>query len=316
MTSIIFMGTAEFSAAVLQRLIDEDYQIKAVVSQPDRPVGRKRKLQATAVKELAIENQIEVFQAEKLSGSQEMEALLSKEADFIVTAAYGQYVPKKLLQHPKYVALNVHASLLPKYRGAAPIQYSIWNGDSQTGVSIMKMVPEMDAGDIYSQRVLDISSEDDAGDIFEKLAVIGADLLVETLDAILNDRIEPQAQNPDLVSYAPMLKREDEQLDWTKSAKEIDQHIRAFRPNPSTYTWLNEQRLKIWAGFPMKDFKCHGEPGEILAVNPDHIVVQAANDSFFAITEWQESGKKRMTIKQTYNGLTVSDWLGQKFYRK
>ncbi|UUX34080.1 methionyl-tRNA formyltransferase [Fundicoccus culcitae] len=317
MTTIIFMGTAAFSATVLQRLIDENYHIEAVVSQPDRPVGRKRVLQPTAVKQVALDNHIAVYQPEKLNQSAEMAELLTKEVDFIVTAAYGQYIPKQLLKLPKYYAVNVHASLLPKYRGAAPIQYAIWKGENETGVSIMEMVAEMDAGGVFAQQSVTIDSQDDAGDLFNKLAVIGSNLLIEVLPLIINENKQPQPQDEDLVTYAPMLKREEEQIDWSLEAKDIDQHVRAFRPNPSTYSWVNNQRVKIWAGFPIDwTDKSRADIGEILAMTDNYLVIQAGNNTYFAITEWQESGKRRMLIKQAYNGLNTNEWVGQKFYWK
>ena len=221
MTKILFMGTPDFSATVLKGLIsDERYEILAVVTQPDRAVGRKKEIRMTPVKEVALEAGLPVYQPEKLSGSQELEDLLALGADGIVTAAFGQFLPSRLLEAMKF-AVNVHASLLPKYRGGAPIHYAIMNGDKEAGVTIMEMVKEMDAGDMISSRAIPILEEDNVGTMFEKLALVGRDLLLETLPPYLAGELKPQAQDPKQVTFSPNIKPEEERLDWTRTNREL-----------------------------------------------------------------------------------------------
>ncbi|WP_373780824.1 methionyl-tRNA formyltransferase, partial [Jeotgalibaca porci] len=195
MKKIIFMGTPEFSVPILQALFDSEYEVIAVVTQPDRPVGRKRILTPPPVKELALKYTVPIFQPEKISGSEEMAALIALEADVIVTAAYGQFLPTKLLNAPKHRAINVHASLLPKYRGGAPVHYAIINGDKETGVSIMYMERKMDAGDVLSQKSIPITSSDDVQTMFDKLSTLGRDLLMETLPKLFTGDINPVPQD-------------------------------------------------------------------------------------------------------------------------
>lgn len=313
MPKIIFMGTPAFAATILESLLANQYDIVAVVTQPDRPAGRKKQLTASAVKEVALAHQLPIFQPEVISDSSELAELLQLEADIIITAAYGQLLPDVLLTKPNTPAINVHASLLPKYRGGAPIQYAIWQGETETGVTIMYMVREMDAGDIITQKAIPIEAKDDAGSLFEKLAILGSQLLLESLPLILSQELLGQAQSIDEVTYSPTLKRSEEVLNWASDAREIDRHIRAFRPAPGTHTYLGEQRIKIWAGYPAEDLQGSGRVGEILAVTPDGLRVQAGKDSQFLITEWQESGKKRLSIAQWLNGNSADRLIGQIF---
>ncbi|WP_373748247.1 methionyl-tRNA formyltransferase, partial [Jeotgalibaca porci] len=209
MKKIIFMGTPEFSVPILQALFDSEYEVIAVVTQPDRPVGRKRILTPPPVKELALKYTVPIFQPEKISGSEEMAALIALEADVIVTAAYGQFLPTKLLNAPKHRAINVHASLLPKYRGGAPVHYAIINGDKETGVSIMYMERKMDAGDVLSQRSIPITSSDDVQTMFNKLSTLGRDLLMETLPRLFTGDIHPVPQDESKVTFSPNISREE-----------------------------------------------------------------------------------------------------------
>ena len=237
MKKVIFMGTPEFSTGVLKRLIeDKTVEVIAVVTQPDRAVGRKKIITPTPVKVVALEHDIPVYQPEKLSGSQELEELMQLDADLIVTAAYGQFLPTKFLNFPRFGAVNVHASLLPKYRGGAPIHYAIMNGDKETGVTIMRMVAKMDAGAIISQRAIPITGEDDVASMFEKLSVVGADLLIETLPALFAGTITEVEQDEALVSFSPNISREQEQIDWNKTATEVDCFVRGLRPWPTSFT--------------------------------------------------------------------------------
>lgn len=312
MKKIIFMGTPQFAVEILAGLINSDYQVVAAVTQPDRPVGRKRVLTPTPVKELALKHNIPVYQPENIGKSGELEELLELEADIIITAAYGQFVPVSLLESKPFKAINVHASLLPKYRGGAPIHYAIWKGEKETGISIIYMTKKMDAGDILAQRKIPIEDTDDVGGLFNKLAILGRDLLIDTLVDIFDGSSISQSQVEEEVTYSPTISREQEQINWQQKASEIDRHIRAFRPFPSTHTWLNDQRIKIWSGQPIKTVN-NAMPGTIIDVKDEQVIVQAGDKSLYAITEWQESGKKRMKIKQWLNGNQAESIIGLRF---
>lgn len=309
------MGTPEFSATVLKGILEQSdlYEVIAVVTQPDRPVGRKKVLTASPVKEVAVSHQIPVYQPEKLGKSEEMDQLLAMEVDLIVTAAYGQFVPNKLLKHPKYLAINVHASLLPKYRGGAPIHYAIWQGEAETGISIMYMEKEMDAGDILAQATTPIHFTDDVGQLFERLAIIGRDLLLETLPPLFAGEITPIKQDEALVSFSPTISKEQEKIDWTQSAMEVHNHVRAFRPFPSTYTLWNGERLKVWEGQPVDyESSITAAAGTIVDAENDQLIVQCQSN-FYAITSLQPSGKRRMDVATFLNGVEVDQLIGQRF---
>lgn len=308
------MGTPNFAVEVLEGLIqDEHLEVVAVVTQPDRPVGRKRILTPTPVKELAEKHDIKVYQPEKIGKSQEAEELKTLGADLIITAAYGQFVPTSLLEAPNYGAINVHASLLPKYRGGAPIHYALWNGDEETGISIIYMTKKMDAGDILSQRSIKIQATDDVGSLFDKLAVIGRNLLLDTLPALFDGRVEAVSQDEEEVVFSPTITKEQEQIHWDQTAQQVDNHVRAFRPFPSTYTILDDQRVKVWQG-QVVDYKGTAQvEGAIVAVEDNRVIVQCGDHTFYGISEWQESGKKRMNIEEWLNGNSPKDIIGKAF---
>ncbi|RZI00504.1 methionyl-tRNA formyltransferase, partial [Staphylococcus condimenti] len=246
MSRIIFMGTPDFSTKVLEMLIAEE-DVIAVVTQPDRPVGRKRVMTPPPVKKVALENGIEVYQPEKISQSDDLQTLIDMEPDLIVTAAFGQILPKSLLDAPKLGAINVHASLLPKYRGGAPIHQAIIDGEKETGVTIMYMAPKLDAGDIISQQAIEIEPNDNVESMHDKLSFLGADLLKKTLPEIINgtnDRIE---QDESKATFASNISREDERIDWTQSAQQIYNHIRGLSPWPVAYTKLDDTNMKLYA---------------------------------------------------------------------
>lgn len=301
------MGTPEFSVPILQALIeDETIDVIGVVSQPDRKVGRKQVLTPPPVKQLAIEHDIPVFQPEKLSGSEEMQKLIEMEADLIVTAAYGQFVPTKLLNAPKHRAVNVHASLLPKYRGAAPIHYAVLNGDEKTGVTIMYMEKVMDAGNIISQREIPITDEDDTGKLFEKLSLLGRDLLMDTLPSIFAGENESIKQNEEQVTFSPMISREQEQIDWTKTARQIFNHIRALRPAPGAYTLLDGERFKIWDSVEA-DVTTTKAPGTIHTLDKNSLQVACGEGTVLALKEVQPAGKKRLAIENYLTGTDLKE---------
>ncbi|AWN21482.1 methionyl-tRNA formyltransferase [Streptococcus sobrinus] len=309
MKKIIFMGTPDFAATVLQGLIDSStYKILAVVTQPDRAVGRKKEIRLTPVKEVALKYDLTVYQPEKLSGSQEMADLMDLGADGIITAAYGQFLPSKLLDSMDF-SLNVHASLLPKYRGGAPIHYALINGDDKAGVTIMEMVKEMDAGDMVSQASLPILDEDNVGTMFEKLAVLGRDLLLDTLPDYLAGKLQPQAQDPEQVSFSPNITPEQEWLDWDKSARALFNQVRGMYPWPVAHTLLKGQRFKVYQAKPVEG---QGQAGHIIEKTKKSMVV-ATGDGALSLLEVQPAGKPKMQITDFLNGLGQKLEVGDAF---
>jgi len=261
---IVFMGTPTFAVSVLERLLEEGYNVVGVVSQPDKPVGRKRELKPTPVKECALRHNIPVLQPEKVRT--DYADILALEPDLIVTAAYGQIVPTELLEAPKHGAINVHASLLPKHRGGAPIHQAILDGDKETGVTIMYMVDKLDAGDMIANTVVPIEELDTVGTLFDKLAVAGSDLLIKTLPAFLAGWIEAVPQDERDVTFAPNISREREQIDWTRSGTDIYNHIRGMNPFPTAYTTIAGERVKLFFGSKTSGT---GEPGTIVRLEED-----------------------------------------------
>ncbi|WP_114603531.1 methionyl-tRNA formyltransferase [Staphylococcus sp. EZ-P03] len=299
MSRIIFMGTPDFSTKVLEMLIAKE-DVIAVVTQPDRPVGRKRVMTPPPVKKVALEHGIEVYQPEKISTSEDLQKLINLEPDLIVTAAFGQILPKALLDAPKLGAINVHASLLPKYRGGAPIHQAIIDGEKETGVTIMYMAPKLDAGDIISQQAIDIEANDDVGSMHDKLSFLGADLLAKTLPDIINgtnDRIE---QNEAEATFASNISREDERIDWTQPAQAVYNHIRGLSPWPVAYTKLDDTNMKLYAAKIVEGK--NGEPGEIIETTKKAIIVGTGSADAIALTEIQLSGKKRMPTANFLSG--------------
>lgn len=321
------MGTPDFAKEILEGLLSGPYHIVAVVTQPDRPVGRKRVMTPPPVKEVALQHDIPVYQPEKFGGSEEMTHLMDKiEYDLIVTAAYGQFVPTKFINSAPYRAINVHASLLPKYRGGAPIHYAIWKGEDETGVSIMYMEREMDAGDILAQRTCLIEPSDHVGIMFNKLARIGRELLMTTLKKLFNNEIIAFPQSLEDVTYSPTIKKEEEQLNFTQTAFQVHNHVRAFHPWPSTYTTLGGHRVKILAGevFDASDAAhplllldtinaATQTPGVIVAHDEDGFIVRCGKGTVYKITQLQESGKKKTTAKDMIQTGRAHQFIGQRF---
>ena len=311
MTKIIFMGTPDFSATVLKGLLEsKQYEILAVVTQPDRAVGRKKEIRMTPVKQVAVDHHLAVYQPEKLSRSEELEKIMALSADGIVTAAFGQFLPSRLLDSVSF-AVNVHASLLPKYRGGAPIHYAIINGDKEAGVTIMEMVKEMDAGDMIARRAIPIEETDNVGTMFEKLALVGRDLLLDTLPSYLSGDIKPVPQDKNQVTFSPNISPEEERIDWTKTNRQIFNQIRGMYPWPVAHTLLNGERFKIYEATPVEGA---GQPGEILAIGKKELIV-AAGEGALSLKTVQPAGKPKMTIVDFLNGLgrqlSVGDFFGQ-----
>lgn len=303
MSKVIFMGTPDFSTKVLEMLIAE-HDVIAVVTQPDRPVGRKRVLTPPPVKEVAIKHGLPVYQLEKLAQSSELEQLIDLEADLIVTAAFGQILPESLLNAPKLGAINVHASLLPKYRGGAPIHQAIMDGQTETGISIMYMVKKLDAGDIISQQAIEIEHQDDVGTMHDKLSFLGAELLKETLPSIINGTNNRITQNESEASFATNISREQEKIDWYQSAEVIYNHIRGLSPWPVAYTVMDDDNMKVYASRIEKGKT--GEPGTIIETTKKAIIVATGSDDAIALTDIQVAGKKRMLTANYLSGVQTS----------
>ena len=293
------MGTPDFAAAILEALIVAQYQIVGVVSQPDRPVGRNKIVEPTPTKKLALKYDIPIFQVQKIRTDYFfMEEL---KPDMIITCAYGQILPKALLSIPVQGCINVHASLLPKFRGGAPIHHSIIQGHTKTGVSIMKMSEKMDAGDVYAQAEIPIEENDNVGVLFQKLATLGARLLIKILPEILNHTLLPTPQNEAEVTYAPTIKREEEKISWNRSSREVFNLIRGLSPIPGAYTTLDKVIIKVFHCAPI-EWNGLQEAGSII-LGDDHLYVKTS-DAAVSLLEVQQAGKKRMTIKEFLKGQT------------
>ena len=310
MTSIIFMGTPYFSVPVLKGLVEKGYEVKAVVTQPDKKVGRKQKITKTPAKIAAEELDIPVYQPVKLSGSSELDELIAMNADFIVTAAYGQFLPTKFLNSAKIAAVNVHGSLLPKYRGGAPIQYSLINGDKETGITIMEMVKKMDAGDIYAQKAIEIEPDDTAGSLFEKLSYLGRDLLLETLPKISDGSVQKVTQNEEEVVFSPNITKNQERITSKMTAQEANNLLRGLNPDPGAYMMVNGKRFKVWKA-EVADESTDLEAGSLVE-NKGRFAISFANNTVLNLLEVQPAGKKKMPIQSFLNGQASKFTVGEK----
>lgn len=301
---VVFMGTPEFSIPVLEMLI-ENTNVIMVVTQPDSFVGRHHELKFSPVKEVALKNNIEVYQPEKIRN--EYEHILSVNPDIIITCAYGQIIPDILLETPKFKAVNVHASLLPKLRGGSPLHRSIINGYDETGITIMFMASGMDNGDIIKQKSIKINDSDNVGTIHDKLSVMGSELLLETLPSIFDGTNERIKQDESEVTFAYNIKREEEKLDFNKTAREVFNHIRGMYPFPVAYLELNGEIIKICESRIGESTK--GEVGTITNLYNDGIGIRCS-DKEIIITRLKPSGKKEMSARDYLNGKRKENLLG------
>lgn len=302
---IVFMGTPEIGASVLQQLIDHEYHIVGVVSQPDRPVGRKKELLATPVKKVAEQYEIPVFQPEKIRHN--YQPVLDWQPDLIITTAYGQIVPDALLYTPKHKAINVHTSLLPKYRGGAPIHHAILQGESESGVTIMYMVDRLDAGDILAQSVVPIGHDLTMGELHDTLMVEGARLLLEMLPAFLAGEITPQPQDEAQVSIARNISREMEVIDWTQPAQVVHNQIRGLSPWPVAHTKLAGQNFKIWQStYELEQPTTTHEAGSIVIdKKAKQFAVYCGDGKCVHLQVVQPAGKQKQAVAVYLNGLKV-----------
>jgi len=301
---IVFFGTPSFALPSLETLTRGSDEVVAVVTQPDREKGRGRKVIASPVKEVALQKGLSVLQPEKVKEVSFQEKLRGFGADLFVVAAYGQILPKTLLMLPKYGAMNIHASLLPKYRGSAPVAWAILNGEKKTGITTMLMDEGMDTGDILLQSEIPIHEDETTETLHHRLASLGAQVLSETLEKMKRGEIHPMPQDHSQATYAPMLKKEDGQIDWTKGAEEIDRQVRAFHPWPGAYTEWQGQMLKIYQGEVRKG-KATGKAGTVLWVGTDLIEIETGKDSYL-LKEVQLEGKRRMSVRDFLSGHAVS----------
>ena len=300
---IIFAGTPEFAAFHLQALIDSEHDVIAVYSQPDRPAGRGKKLQASAVKLLALEHGKPVLQPQSLKTKEAEATLAELQADIMVVVAYGLILPAAILETPKLGCLNVHGSLLPKWRGAAPIQRSIWAGDSETGVTIMQMDEGLDTGAMLFKDSLAISKEDTSASLYQKLAKVGPKALLNTLNNLAE--LQPQAQDNNLASYAKKLSKEEAKIDWELSAEQLERNIRAFNPWPIAFFSLNESNVKVHSATVVKSDQSELQAGKILKADKFGILVATSQDCLL-LTKLQLPGKKPMSAADVLNG--KADW--------
>ena len=302
---IIFMGTPDFAVGTLEELITSGYEIALVVTQPDKPQGRKMELTPPPVKVCAQQHGLEVYQPTRVREQSSLEYLKKYEPDMIVVAAFGQILPKELLELPKYGCINVHASLLPNYRGSAPIQWSILNGDQETGVTIMRMDTGIDTGDMIAKRTVTIEEEDTGGSLFDKLAQVGATLLVDTIPSIVDGTATYTKQDEACATKVGMIQKSQGVIDFHRSARQINCQIRALNPWPSAYTKLHGKTLKIWkAKVVAADGKY--EPGSIARITKGELCI-ATGEGLLSVLEVQLEGKKRMATADFLRGVTLTE---------
>ncbi|MYL70912.1 methionyl-tRNA formyltransferase [Halobacillus litoralis] len=309
MTRIAFMGTPDFAVPVLDRIIEEGYEVVLVITQPDRPKGRKKTMTPPPVKVAAEKHGIPVFQPEKIK--QEYQEVLAYDPDLIVTAAFGQILPEALLQEPKHGCINVHASLLPEFRGGAPIHYSILEGKKETGVTIMYMVKRLDAGDMLSKVTVPIEDDDHVGTLHDKLSVAGADLLADTLPKLLNGEITPEEQDESKVTFASNIKREQELIDWGKDQQTVYNHVRGLHPWPVAYTYWNGKPMKVW-WIQKVEGTFEEVPGTVVRIDEDGFLVTTGGSKAVKVVSLQPSGKKKMDGQAFINGAGQSLQVGER----
>lgn len=308
---VIFAGTPEFAASVLQALLDSPHRVIACYTQPDRPAGRGRKLTPSPVKALALQHDIPVYQPLNFKQADDVATLKALGADIMVVVAYGLILPQSVLDAPRLGCVNVHASILPRWRGAAPIQRAIAAGDSESGVTIMQMDKGLDTGAMLLKVFTPISQDDTAGSLHDRLAQLGAPALVETLGLLADGTAQPEVQNHDLATYAHKLTKEEAKLDWSRSATELHNLIRAFNPWPVCHTTLDDETIRVWKA-ERQTGNSQAHPGTLLDVSKDGITVATGN-GLLRLTELQLPGGKCLPVSALLN--SRADWLtsGKRF---
>ena len=313
---IIFMGTPDFSVGTLEALVEAGHEVCLVVSQPDKPKGRGKEMQPTPVKEAAMKHGIPVYQPKKIRDPECVEELRKYNADVMVVIAFGQIIPKAILDMPKYGCLNIHASLLPKYRGAAPIQQAVIDGEKESGVTIMKMGVGLDTGDMISQAVVPLAEDETGGSLFDKLAEEGAELLIRTIPSIVDGTaVYTKQPEESPTPYAAMISKKMGLMDFTKSATELERLVRGMNPWPSAYTFLNGKTLKVWK-CSVESGNCGKEaPGTITGVDKKGIHVACGTDKL-VLEEVQLEGKKRMETDAFLRGYQVTEGIMLKDHKE
>ncbi|MBQ2022268.1 MAG: methionyl-tRNA formyltransferase [Lachnospiraceae bacterium] len=301
---IVFMGTPDFAVSTLESLVKGGHEVIAAVTQPDKPKGRGKAVQYTPVKEKALEYEIPVYQPVKARDPEFVELLKGMDPDVIVVVAFGQLLPKAILDIPKYGCVNVHASLLPKYRGAAPIQWAVIDGEEVSGVTTMLMDEGLDTGDMLEKAEIVLDEKETGGSLFDKLSALGGELILSTLEKMENGTITRTPQGDSTTSYAKMLKKTMGEIDWNMEAVKIERLIRGLNPWPSAYTSLKGKTVKIWSADVVAG-ESTGNPGRV-TVTKDKLLVECG-ENFLSITELQLEGKKRMETAAFLRGFTVED---------
>lgn len=296
---IIFAGTPDFAARHLDALLTSEHEVVGVFTQPDRPAGRGNKLTPSPVKTLALEHGIPVFQPKSLRPAESQQLIAELNADVMVVVAYGLILPQAVLDMPKLGCINVHGSLLPRWRGAAPIQRSLWAGDSQTGITIMQMDVGLDTGNMLHKIECDIEPQDTSATLYNKLAELGPTGMLATLQQLAEGTARPEVQDEALVTYAEKLSKEEARLDWSLSAKQLERCIRAFNPWPMSYFVIDEQPVKVWQAEAL-DQQTSAQPGTIIAAGKAGIQV-ATSDGILNILQLQPAGKKAMSVQDILN---------------
>lgn len=305
--NIVFMGTPDFAVESLKKIYETGHNVLAVVSQPDRPSGRGMKLTPTPVKEYAESHGLKVYQPEKVKKNAEfIETLKSMKPDVIVVVAYGQILPEEVLNIPKYGSINVHGSLLPKYRGAAPIQWAIINGEKTTGITTMYMDKGMDSGDMILKEEIEIASDDTYGTLYEKLKKLGGKLIIQTLEKVSED-MAPRRKQPEEYTLAPMIDKTMCRIDWNKSAEEIRNLVRGLNPMPVAYTLLDDKKYKIWECEVLQNITTAEIPGTILSANVRDGLIVATGDGVVSITQIQAPNSRRMSTKDYLRGNQITE---------
>ncbi len=298
------MGTPKAAVPSLERLLSDGHEVAAVYTQPDRPSGRGNKIVFSPVKDFALANNLQVLQPSKIRTPEALQEFHSLTADVAVVVAYGRILPEGFLEAFPNGAVNVHFSLLPKYRGAAPVNWAIVNGETETGVTTMRMDAGLDTGPILSQRTEAIHAHDTAIDLMDRLAILGADLLSETLAKL--DKIEPTVQHRDKATLAPIMRREDGLINWDLGARAISDRVRGFQPFPTAFTSSRGLKLTIWKAFQADEtIGSTGRAGEVLLAKGDELYVSCGQGSVLRIEELQPEGKRRMSIRDFLNGVKL-----------
>lgn len=301
---VIFMGTPDFAVGALEAIIAAGHQVTAVVTQPDKPKGRGKEMQVTPVKQCALEHGIPVFQPIKIKTPEAVAELKTYEADIFVVAAFGQILSKEILEMPPLGCVNIHASLLPKYRGAAPIQWAVLDGEKETGVTIMQMNEGLDTGDMLTRVIVPLDRKETGESLFDKLAEAGARLIVETLPQIEAGTLQPEPQDDSQSTYAKMIKKEMGKIDWKQESPVLERKVRGLNSWPSAYTTFRGKQMKIWEADVTGD-TTDAAPGTVTSVAKDSIQVQTGDGSL-VLKEIQLEGKKRMAVKDFLLGYPVT----------